>query len=223
MSRYDLIGQLPHHQYCFVDTSFTHRMSETPSIPAIWFGLVSYPSRTLGCTVLLESGAVYRNLPLHALAHTPEGLHIPWRPQDAQHWDCYSSGFTTLCYDTLRGLECLAKTADAQRRGEYLCTIAPIGDAYSAVPAQSKELVLVALTNGRYTLQPTDRVVFSDLSFTTGGLAFPRGLKRQDETYSAEGEQPALTQGVSRADSRRALKDAIQGDALKSVSDGGDQ
>jgi len=46
--------------------------------------------------------------------------------------------------------------------------------------------VLVALENGRYTLQPTDRVVFCDRSFTTGRLEFPRGLKRQDETYSAE-------------------------------------
>ena len=64
----------------------------------------------------------------------------------------------------------------------------PIGDAYSAVPSQSKELVLVALVNGRYTLQPTDRVVFRDMSFTTGRLEFPRGLKRQDETYSAEGQ-----------------------------------
>jgi len=209
---YELVGQLPHHQYVFVDTAFTHRAPETPSLPAIWFGLVSYPSRALGCTVLLESGAVYRNVPLHALAHTPEGLHIPWGLQDAQHWDCYSSGFTTLAYDTLSGLACLAKTAPGeQRKGAYLCTIAPMGDAYSAVPAQAKELVLVALNNGRYTLQPTDRVVFRDASFTVGDLAFPRGLRRQDETYSAEVEQPVRTQGMSRSDSRRAFKDAIKG------------
>ena len=194
--RYELIGQLPHHQYVHVLTAFTHKQPETPSIPAIWFGLVSYPGRAWGCNVLLENGAVYRNLPLHALAHTTEGLSVPWGPRDAQHWDCYGSGFTTLRYDTLRGLECSAKTADTTSLGEYICTIAPIGDAYSAVPSQSKELVLIALTNGRYTLQPTDRVVFHDSSFTTGQprlarnsamqLAFPRGLKRQDETYSSE-------------------------------------
>ena len=185
---YDLIGQLPHHQYCFVDTSFTHRAPEVSSIPAIWFGLVSYPGRAWGCNLLLESGAVYRNLPLHSLAHKREGLDQPWEAREAQHWDCYGSGFTTLAYDTLRGLECLAKTADTTTRGEYICTIAPVGDAYSAVPSQSKELVLVALNNGRYTLQPTDRVVFRDLSFTVGDGGFPRGLRRQDETYSAEGQ-----------------------------------
>ena len=183
---YDLVGQLPHHQYVHVDTAFTHRSPETPSLPAIWFGLVSYPGRAWGCTVLLENGAVYRNLPLHALAHTPEGHDFLWQPRDAQHWDCYGSSFTTLAYDTLRGLECLVKTFDVQQSGVYVCTLAPMGDAYSAVPAQSKELVLVALENGRYTLQPTDRVVFCDRSFTTGRLEFPRGLKRQDETYSAE-------------------------------------
>ena len=211
MSHYHLIGQLPHHQYVHVDTAFTHTQPVLPSTPAVWFGLVSYPGRAFGCHVLLENGAVYRSLPLHALAHKVEGLSIPWKASDAQHWDCYGPGFTALAYDTLRGLECTAKTADVQRQGEYVCTIAPVGDAYSAVPSQSKELVLVALENGRYTLQPTDRVVFRDASFTTGDLEFPRGLKRQDETYSAEGEQPIRTQGMSRADSRRAFKEAIKG------------
>ena len=187
---YTLVGQLPLHQYVHVDTAFTHRAPEVSSIPAIWFGLVSYPGRAWGCSVLLENGAVYRNLPIHALAHTREGLSVPWTPKDAQHWDCYGTGFTTLAYDTLRGLECLAKTADVQQSGAYVCTIAPVGDAYSAVPAQSKELVLIALENGRYTLQPTDRVVVRDVSFTTGQLAFPRGLKRQEESWSAEGDLP---------------------------------
>lgn len=184
---YERIGQLPHHQYVHVDTRFTHRLPGAPTIPAMWFGLVSYPGRAWGCNVLLENGAVYRNLPLHALASKPEALSIPWGPRDAQHWDCYGSGFTTLAYDMLLGLDCLAKTDRMAHRGEYLCTIAPIGDAYSAVPSQSKELVVVALENGRYTIQPTDRVVFRDQSFTTGDLAFPHGLRRQDETYSAEG------------------------------------
>ena len=65
--------------------------------------------------------------------------------------------------------------------------------------------------NGRYTLQPTDRVVFKDPSFTEW-LGFPRGLKRQEDTYSAEVEQPLRTQGMSRADSRRAFKEAIKGE-----------
>jgi len=183
---FDLIGQLPHHQYVFVDTAFTHTQAKASSVPAIWFGLVSFPGRVWGCTVLLENGAVYRNLPLHALAHRLEGLDIPWEARDSQCWDCYGTSFTTLCYDALLGLECLAKTNDVQRDGEYLCTIAPSGDAYSAEPAQAKELILIALTNGRYTLQPTDRVVFRDASFTTGKLEFPHGLKRQDETWSCE-------------------------------------
>jgi len=212
MSRYDLIGQLPHHQYVHVDTEFTHKTPEVSSIPGIWFGLVSYPGRAWGCNVLLESGAVYRNLPLHALAHTPNGLRLRWGVRQAQHWDCYGSGFTTLAYDTLRGLECVAKTAAGWRWGQYVCTLAPVGDAYSAVPSQAKELVLVALLNGRYTIQPTDRVVFKDPSFTEW-RGWPRGLKRQEDTYSAEVEQPIRTQGMSRADSRRAFKDAIKGEA----------
>jgi hypothetical protein len=36
------------------------------------------------------------------------------------------------------------------------------------------------------TIQPTDRIVFIDRSFTTKDVAFPRGLRRQTITYSCE-------------------------------------
>ena len=54
-------GQLPRHQYVWIDTNFTHKQPHG-FIPAVWFGLVSMPGRTWGCTVMLECGAIYRNL-----------------------------------------------------------------------------------------------------------------------------------------------------------------
>ena len=71
--------------------------------------------------------------------------------------------------------------------GTYLFTVAPVGDAYSAVPEQAKEFVFVKLDNGRLTIQPTNHVVFRDRSFTTNdAMDFPVGLKRQTETWSCE-------------------------------------
>ena len=64
---YSLVGELPRHIYCFVDSSFTHTWPNG-FIPCVWFGLVSYPGRTWGCTVMLESGSIYRNVPAHAIA-----------------------------------------------------------------------------------------------------------------------------------------------------------
>jgi hypothetical protein len=64
--------------------------------------------------------------------------------------------------------------------------VAPIGDGFSAVPEQAKEFHFLHLENGRLTIQPTNRIVYEERSFTTGPLAFPRGLARQTEVYSCE-------------------------------------
>ena len=64
---YSLVGELPRHQYVFVDSNYTHKKYEG-FIPAVWFGLVSYPARMWGCTVMFENGAIYRNIPLNALS-----------------------------------------------------------------------------------------------------------------------------------------------------------
>ena len=94
VSRFTLVGELPRHQYVYVDKVFTHR-EESGFIPAVWYGLVSYPGRMWGCTCLLENGAVYRNIPLHALSFSPETE--AWGARDAQTWDCYGCDFTVIC------------------------------------------------------------------------------------------------------------------------------
>ena len=155
---------------------------------AVWFGLVSYPGRAWGCTVLLEeSGAVFRNLPLHALASRPLDTFDDWSVKDAQYWNCYGYEFHAHVYNYLSGLRVAAKTASGVHRGTYLLSVAPIGDAFSAVPEQAKEFTFVALDNGRYTAQPTDRVLVEDRSFTANpDMVWPTDLVRQTEVYSAE-------------------------------------
>jgi hypothetical protein len=182
---FSLVGELPRHIYCFVDSAFTHK-EPCGFIPAVWFGLVSYPGRTWGCTVMLESGAIYRNISAHAIAFTPQPARFEWQPSDAQTWDCYGERFTTLEYKYLAGLNCLAKTRNGEWLGKYLFTAAPVGDGFSAYPEQAKEFCFIQLHNGRLTIQPTNQVVFSEQSFTNDNLALPKGLKRQTEIYHAE-------------------------------------
>jgi len=182
--KHTLVGQIPAHKYCWVDSTHTHK-EPSGFVPAIWYGLVSYPGRVWGCTVLLESGAIYRNLPPHAIAFNaaPDGV---WTAQDAQTWDCYGWEFATLEYDYLRGLECRVLANNQEHIGEYMFTVAPVGDAYSADPGQSKEFTFVKLDNGWMTIQPTNHTVFRERSFTDNKLEFPRGLKRQTEIWTVE-------------------------------------
>ena len=73
-----------------------------------------------------------------------------------------------------------------EETGSYLFTVAPVADAFSAYPEQAKEFVFIKLDNGRLTIQPTNNVVFRELSFTSKDLEFPKGIKRQTEIYTAE-------------------------------------
>jgi len=175
-------GNLPAHQYVFVDREFIRKKGEGFE-PAVWFGLRSEPGRAWGCHVMLECGAVYRDLPLHALAHhaNPE----PWTLDAAQRWNCYSRQWSALVYDLLADLPCYVRTANGEDAGRYICTLAPIGDAYSAEPGQGKEHMIIAVENGRYTIQPTNQVLFRDASFTEFS-GWPRDLQGLDAVYRVD-------------------------------------
>jgi hypothetical protein len=180
-------GPLPRHRYIYIDSAFTHR-EPIGFIPAVWFALASWPGRAWGCTVVLESGACYRNLPPHALAFRPDP-EPEWEIQDAQRWDCYGWQWVANCYPYLDSQRVIYRSDGggcdgAHARGDYLFSVAPANDGFSAEPGQNKEFTFIALDNGRLTIQPTDYVLFADLSFCKP--EWPRGLKRQTEIHSAE-------------------------------------
>jgi len=179
---YTFIGDLPQHQYAFVDSTVTHKTAEG-FVPCIWFGIVSYPGRVWGCNVLFKNGAVYRNVPIHALAWkaNPDNK---WTPQDAQTWDCYGYAFSALAYASLKDVVCQVRTKTNEYRGHYLFTVAPMLDAWSARPEQAKEFSFIALDNGRYTVQPTNQLLMVDASFVKP--QWPTDMKIQTDTYSCE-------------------------------------
>lgn len=134
---------------------------------------------------MLESGAIYRNIPSHAIAFSnkPKGK---WTVKDAQTWDCYGWDWSALEYSYLRGLECKVRAGGKEYPGKYLFTVSPVGDAFSAYPEQSKEFSFVQLENGHLTVQPTNHTVFRERSFTDNKLEFQSTLKRQTDIYTAE-------------------------------------
>jgi hypothetical protein len=178
-------GPLPAHQYVWIDAD---AIGKHEPLRAVWFGLTSWPGRAFGCHVLLECGAVYRNVPLHQLASSND-VDEPWTPAQAATWDCYGYQFSTIEYPFLQSMNCRVRLQDkSERRGMYLFTLAPVGDAFSAAPEQSKEFYFLQLENGRFTAQPTNHVLIEDRSFTTA-LEWPKFLRRQNEWHSAEDQE----------------------------------
>ena len=177
---YSGAGPLPRHTYCYVEPG-TFGNAEWERVA--WFGLVSHPGRTWGCHVLLESGAVYRNVPLHRLAH--DFNMLSWSPSDAQTWDCYGHQFSVVEYPFLEAVPMGVKLRNKQEvRGRYLFTAIPMLDGFSLEPEQSKEFYFIKLDNGRFTAQPTNHILVQDKSFTTI-TDWPK-LERQTKTWSVD-------------------------------------
>jgi hypothetical protein len=181
-------ANLPRHQYVMVSRKFISQGNESGWEDAVWFGLYSVPHRAWGCTVMLKCGALYRGLPLHALAFT-NGTSEPWTLGDAQRWDCFGWNFTTIEYDYLRELDCQVWLAGRQTwmRGAYMFTAEPYGDGYSLEPSQTKSHHFIELANGRIACVPGNNVLFTEASFTgKNGVAKPTWLKVQTQVFHAE-------------------------------------
>jgi hypothetical protein len=69
-------------------------------------------------------------------------------------------------------------------KGTYLFSTAHLNDGWSDSPDQDKEFIFIELTNGRLTIQPTNRVAFIDKSYTLP-TTLPK-LKLQETIYSCE-------------------------------------
>jgi len=186
---YSSTGNIPGgYRKILVDSAHTHHRGHG-WLDANWFAIEAMPGRVYGATVLLilpEGGTPYRDLPLHALAHT----HAPeprWTAEDAQTWDCYSYHFASIVYEYLDGLRCKVRTARGDLYGHFWFAIKPCLDAFSADPAQAKTFYLIALDNGRFTLQPTNHILIEEKSHTDLlGPPWPTGLKRSTEIHTAE-------------------------------------
>jgi len=169
MTLFTASGSLPRHQYVHVEGSF---LGLTGLHRAVWFGLHATQGRAWGCTVMLEAGAVYRNLPPQAIAFTTTPGN--WTIKQAQLWDCYGAQFSLHVYDYLDGLSAVARVQGEDVRCSYLFTAIPVNDGYTAEPEQDKEFMFLRTEQGRLTIQPTNRVRFIDKSFTDPLLGWPR-------------------------------------------------
>lgn len=180
---YTHAGSLPNHKYVWIEPN---AMGNHDWLRAVWFGLTSYPGRAWGCHVLLECGAVYRNVPLHQLACKNTAVES-WKPSQAATWNCYGWQFSTIEYSFLSNMNCKVRLQNKEEHsGMYLFTAIPVGDPFSAEPEQGKEFYFVELENGRYTAQPTNHVLIEDKSFTNSSIDWPKFLNRQTKWYSSE-------------------------------------
>lgn len=181
-----LIGDVPGGQiYCLVERRYLGNGDGME--PCAWFGLVSTPNRAWGLTLLLECGAVYQNVPPHAIAFSE--CAAAWNLERAQTWDTFGLDFTVHEYAQLAGRDVEAYTGGKWIGGTYLFTAQHYGDGYSREPSQAKAFHFIRLENGRLTIQPGNRMLVHDAAFTRV-RGKPTWLRVQRDVYTCERRVP---------------------------------
>ena len=177
---------LPTHRYVWVRDTFVHREPTGALVPAVWYGVSSTHGRAFGCHVLLESGAMVLDLPLHALSHD---ANVEGEPsiQEAVAWDSFGEDVEVYAVPYLAGLTATLLNDRHQLtelQGALWFALDWVRNGYSDYPEQHKHLWIVAVDGGAFCALPQDRLLVHEASFTDVTGVPP--VARQRTVWSAE-------------------------------------
>jgi hypothetical protein len=113
------------------------------------------------CHVLLESGANWSGLPIHALSTTDD---FSIDRKDLMPWTSMGDNMETFYSTMLEGLQ--AETLrPIKAKGRHTGIIIDWADGYSRYPQEHKPLNLIQLDSGQFALLPNNYVIYSDKHF----------------------------------------------------------
>lgn len=157
---------LPYHLYVLVSNRYLGPNMPRGTTPGIWHGIHSREGQMLMCHIMLETGAHWSGIPLHAVSTTDtffgSEVIMPWYAMGGQ-----------LITTHLPYLEGLHATPNNLSAGRHTGIVIDWADGYSRYPQEHKPLNLITLDSGPFVLMPNNYVVYKDKHFIND--------KRKDE------------------------------------------
>ena len=173
----------------------------------IIFGLASITGRALLFHTIMENGAVFYRLPIHAFIQRGFKIEdVPRRRLDElELWNCFSYFPAITTYDILLGQSGKYYGKDKEwHTGQYLFTVdfahpeSNIVDTdHSEIPHEHKCAHVLALNDGNYAAQPNNRLIWSLPSFTVKDEV-PFDWKVQTNDWSVENTATWRTEDSDR-------------------------
>lgn len=154
-------ANLPFHFYVNVENRHLGPNMPPGTTRGIWHGVYSRPHQVLMCHVMLESGAHWSGLPIHALSSKED---FSLNHEQLMPWASMGDDVTAFHAKYLEGLECEV-FRPIKSQGRHTGIIIDWSDGYSRYPAEHKPLNLVQLENGQFSLSPNNFVLFNDKHF----------------------------------------------------------
>lgn len=130
------------------------------------FGAQSIQGRALTFHVLCDDGSMRSRVPIHMLAWKEDATKMPL--DHLQLWDCFGNHISATTYEYLDEMRVKTVLKDhSEHWGSYIMTFDWYDNPSSNEPTQYKCAHLIRLDNGNYALQPNNRLMWRDMSFTT--------------------------------------------------------
>ncbi len=181
---------LPFHLYVHVDNAFLGPAMPEGTTQGIWHGVYGREGQVLACHVLLQSGAHWSGLPVHALAWR-EGA-ASGDAAELMPWGCMGAHVEVWHAEYLEGLPGSVRQRrrldDGSGEGTVAVPLRHTGigvdwsDGFSRYPQEHKPLSLVALDSGRFALLPNNYFMLSDKHFTANDIRV-KHYRRGERVY----------------------------------------
>jgi len=154
-------ANLPFHLYVNVKNSFLGPGMPEGVTPGIWHGVYSREAQVLMCHVLLESGANWSGLPLHAMSTTHD---FRFSSEHLMPWGAMGTETVVWSSRYLHGLACEVH-APIAAPGRHTGLVVDWADGFSRYPQEHKPLNLVLLEAGQFALLPNNYLTYKDAHF----------------------------------------------------------
>lgn len=151
-------SNLPYHFYVNVDNKFLGPNMPEGTTSGIWHGVYGRSYQLLLGHVMLESGAHWSGVPLHAMSTTNDFLYTH---QDLMPWKCMGEDMDVIQLNYLEGL--VVETDKG--KGRHTGIIVDWKDGYSVYQQEHKPLNLITLESGQFTLLPNNYCTYQDKHF----------------------------------------------------------
>lgn len=186
---YSLTASLPYHLYGQVRREFITNGTDTGVDNCIIHAVSVKPTQALTFSVLLESGAQYRGIPIHGfIVGQDVNNRIPPAKNLHSHqvWGCFGTEFSIIDMSFSKGLsaewrDSTGKTFSGRGLG---WAIEFYDDGYSNAPQQDKSFNMLVSQEGYLAAMPNNRVRWWEDSFTNWDL--PINLKVNHKTFYVE-------------------------------------
>lgn len=154
-------ANLPFHLYLNVSNTYLGPNMPQGVTKCMWHAAYCRPSQALMCHVLLETGAHWSGLPIHALSET---LDFSRTHEQLMPWSAMGDNLEIIMMPMLEGAKAYIMQP-FKAMGRHTGLMFDWSDGYSRYPQEHKPLNLIQTYLGQLALLPNNYVLYDDKHF----------------------------------------------------------